>query len=73
VIGAGGGVGVAVGIDSAMSGVGAEMPEQPVSRKTAVKAKAIARAGEPAWSEGGWNVTGAIPSEDGSPTRDPSR
>ena len=56
-----------VGTDSAMSGVGAEMPEQPASRKTAVKAKANARAGEPAWSDGGWNrkVTGAVPREDG--------
>jgi hypothetical protein len=66
-IGAGDGVGVAVGIDSAMSGVGAEKPEQPASRMTAVNAKATARVGEPAWSEGAWNgkVTGAVPHEDG--------
>jgi hypothetical protein len=64
-IGAGDGVGVAVGIDSAMSGVGTEIPEQPASRMTAAKTKASAPAGEPARSEGGWDVTGAVPREDG--------
>ena len=50
-----------------MSGVGAEMPEQPVSRMAAVNAKATAREGEPARSAGAWNckVTGAVPCEDG--------
>jgi hypothetical protein len=66
-IGAGDGVGVAVGIDSAMSGVGAEMPEQPASSMTAVQAKATAREREPARSEGAWNCkfTGAVSREDG--------
>jgi hypothetical protein len=56
---------VAVGIDSAMSGVGTEIPEQPASRITAAKTKATAPTGEPARSEGGWDVTGAVPREDG--------
>jgi hypothetical protein len=45
-------VGLIVGIDSAMSGVGAEMPEQPASRMTTINAKATAREGEPARREG---------------------
>jgi hypothetical protein len=70
-IGAGVGMGVAVGIDSAMSGVGAEMPEQPASRMTATKAKATAWTGEPARRDGALTckckrmVTGAVPREDG--------
>jgi hypothetical protein len=50
-----------------MSGVGAEMPEQPPSRMTAVTVKATIREGEPARSEAAWNckVTGTVPREDG--------
>src|SRR5215218_5314011 len=75
-IGAGVGVGVAVGIDSAMSGVGADMPEQPASKMTAAKARATARAGEPARGDGAWTckckrmITGAVPREDGLVRRD---
>jgi hypothetical protein len=39
-------VGVAVGADSAISGVGAEMPEHPASKKAAAISQTAVTAGE---------------------------